>query len=154
MNIAESWLSAEKQCFDLLVTGLESKDGYDAFRGYLPDIKDSWMFTSGGIQTGPIERFYGQSGAWCSISMKARIEGIFRSRDDAIKFGGKVLSVLKANNNFYQKLNVMWLRLLDMPQEPEETPILNAQGELATVIWRIVIPLEMVYATEAVYPVI
>lgn len=154
MNIAEAWLNAEKTCFDLLVTGLKSKDGFDAYRGYLPDIKDSWMFTSGGMQTGPIERLYGVSGAWCSLSVKARIEGIFRKRDDAIMLGGNVLNVLKNNNNFYQQSNVMWLRLTDLPQEPEETPILNVQGELATIIWRIVIPLEMVFATEAEYPVI
>jgi hypothetical protein len=153
MNIEESWVSAEKTCFALLVTGLKSKDGYNAFRGYLPDIKDSWMFTSGGIQTGPIERFYSETGAWCSISLKARLEGIFHDRDDALLFGGKVWGVLKANNNFHKKLNVMWLRLTDHPQEPEETPIVNVQGELATIVWRIVVPLEMVFATEAEYPV-
>jgi hypothetical protein len=153
MNIENSWLSAEKKCFELLVTGLEAKDGFDAFRGYLPDLRDSWMFTSGGMQTGPIERLYSETGAWCSLSVKARVEGIFKNRDDALRLGGKILKVLKDTGNMHQELNVMWLRLTDLPGEPDEFAVMNLQGELAAVMWRITIPLEMVFATAAEYPV-
>jgi hypothetical protein len=152
MTITDAWKNAELTCFTQLVTALDSKAEYDAFRGYLPEIRDSWMFTSGGIETGPIERFYGESGAWCSMSMKARIEGIFAHRDSCLEFAGKVLQFLQDSGNMHQTGNVMWLRLTDFPQEPQETALTNEQGEVSTIIWRIIIPLEMVFATSAEFP--
>lgn len=152
MNITEAWLEAEKTCYTQLVSGLKAKDGFNAFRGYLPYERDSWMFSSGGIGSSiAIERFWSANPAWCYMSFNARIEGVYDSRDKCLELAGSVLGVLKDTSNMNQKGNVMWLRLADFPGEPVETPILNVQGELATVLWRITIPLEMVIATEAEY---
>jgi hypothetical protein len=151
VDISTAWLEAEKTCYTQLVTRLNAKDGFNAFRGNMPVMRDAWFFTSGGIQTGPVDRFWGENGAWCAMSVRARVEGIYQVRDDCLRLAGMIYAKLKESNNLKAIGNVMWLRLTDFGGEPDETPLVNDKNEVVGMLWRITIPLEMVFATEAEY---
>ena len=104
------------------------------------------MFTSGGLQTGPIERLWGTTGAWCALSMAARFEGQFVDRAECLTFGGKVMAWIKETDNLNQIGNVMWLRMTDLPQEPFWQPL-----ESGEVLWHVIMPMEMVFTTSTEY---
>jgi hypothetical protein len=152
-TIGESWNLAESIAYESLSDFLGNTDGVDCFRGYLP-INDEgtlkqanvWMINSGGTSGDfDIERTYGISGNWCSELIPAEIVGVFENRTTAMNFSGAIQAWLKATNNLNQTGNVNWCHLSALPEPPEELIIGRHR------YWRIRIPLEILFLTEAVY---
>lgn len=152
ITMSNCWLEAEKKIFGQLVTGISgSVQNVNAFRGFLPNERDAWALFTGGMATGPIERLYGTTAAWCSLSIKAKIECNYFERDKCLEFGGKLLSLLQEKSNFHGIGNVMWFRLADLPNEPQMQIIPNDVGDAGAVNWLMTTPMELVIATGAEY---
>ncbi len=146
INIANAWQKAEETCFTSLVEFAESKINFDAFLGWLPADRDCWMFSSGGLSTGPIERFSGMSPAWCALSFRAKVQINNQDRTKAMEMAGKVLAWLQHTVNMSGIGNVLMLRLMDLPSEPDS--IVHESGRL---IWVVEIPLDMTISTTTTY---
>jgi hypothetical protein len=142
MTIKDAWLAAETTAFDQLVTRLASKSGFNAFRGYIPEDRDCWSLTTGGLAMGPIERFWGDSPAWCAIAMNARFTTRFQNRDNCLKTSGSLLAALQETTNFKAVGNIISFRLRDMPGEPQPVVL---DGDM--LIWVCEIPMELVFST-------
>ena len=147
----DSWAQAEQYCFDELVKFTESKANSNAFLGWLPDPpqRDAWMFTSGGLHTGPIEMFSGGTALWCTFSMDASIDIVTRQRSDAQTTAMKMVNALKENDNFRSQHNIQELRLASLPSTPTVLPMTNEDGQVVGIMWNITIPLEMLYAVQS-----
>jgi hypothetical protein len=145
MTIKDAWLSAEKTCFNQLVTRTASREGWDAFRGYLPADRNAWMFTSGGVAGSFVmDRLAGTTPLYCTLGFNAKVVCRFAERDDCLTFAGKVLTAFSQTTNFKQIGNVLWLRLTDLPGEPVPLEI-NEDG---LNIWIMEIPMEMIVSTN------
>lgn len=145
MTITEAWASAERTCFTQLVQYTASKANYNAFQGWLPEDRDSWMFTSGGLAGSfPIERVWGDTPLFCQLHFNAKVVARFKEREDCLTLAGKIINAFNETTNFKQIGNVVRLRLADMPQEP--TPLELENGR---VIWLMEIPMEMVFSTNS-----
>jgi hypothetical protein len=142
ITIQDSWLVAETTAFDQLVTRLAAKKDFNAFRGYIPEDRDCWSLTSGGLATGPIARFWGDNPAWCTIAMNARFTARYQNRDNCIKTAGQLFAALKETTNFKGVGNIISFRLRDMPGEP--LPVV-LEGDM--LIWVCEIPMELVFST-------
>ena len=145
MTIQEAWLYGEKTCFDQLVERTASREGWDAFRGFLPSDRNAWMFSSGGVAGSFVmDRLAGSTPLYCTLGFQAKVMCRFADRDDCLIFAGKVLKAFEETSNFKQIGNVLWLRLVDMPGEP--TPLeINEDGLM---IWVMEIPMEMIVSTN------
>lgn len=144
MTIADSWLAAETTAFDQLCTRLESKKDFNAFRGFIPEDRDCWSFTSGGSSAAiPVERLWGESPAWCALGVNARFTARYQNRDNCLSMAGKLLAALKQTVNMEKIGNIMYLRVTDMPGEPQPVEL-----EGGMLIWVSEIPLELIFATS------
>lgn len=152
-TVSDGWRLAEDTCFDSLADFLGATEGVECFRGFLPTKADGelefanvWRISSGGGASGfEIERTYGEGGNWCSVLVSGELEGVFETRDRAMRFGGSVMAWLKSTNNLHKQTNVTWCHLADLPQ----APVLTVSGRHR--VWRISVPLEILYLTESVH---
>lgn len=145
-NITKAWKVAERTCFTKLVKHMNAKENVDAFLGFNAADRESWMFTSGGLAVGPVARYQGPSPAWCNFSINARIEGVYSVREPCLDLAGAVLGFLKGTTNLNQIGNVQNLAIADFPGEPVAEP-----QESGIMIWRVIIPLRLTFATEVEY---
>jgi hypothetical protein len=154
--LADAWYRAETTAFESLrnFTGCEEND--DCFRGFLPVQGDSddfktaniWMMTSGSSGEFDSVRLTGDGALWCSLRSDARIESLWSSRSEAMKFAGLVEAWLRETNNLHETGNIAWCNMTDIPDEPE---IYRTDGKIRKRYWQQTINLELVYQTETTF---
>jgi hypothetical protein len=149
INLSVAWDLAEQTAFEKLASYLQSKPNVDCFRGYLPIDRECWMFTSGGLATGPIARWWNDTPLFGTLSFKARVAAQYLDRSQCLIFASKILAFLSETSNMKQTGNVMWLRLADMPGEPTfgDEFVETDDGIVSVVLWKIEVPLELVFHT-------
>lgn len=155
-TISDAWYRAETSAFESLRAFVGATEGSDCFRGFLPVMGDSdddklvnvWQFTSGDSDEFEIDRVKGENPNWCSLRADARVESLWRTREEAMKFAGAVVAWLKSTDNLMETGNVTWCTLSDMPDEPE---IYRTDGPNRARYWRQTVDLELVYKTESNY---
>ena len=146
VSIDNAWDEAEKTVFRELATSLNSKEGADAFRGYLPVSRlDVWMFSSGGGTNG-IERTWNVDKAPCfaTIATDCNFTCLFSTRSGAMQWAGKVLKFLQDTSNLYHRGNVATVRIQSYPVEPDVMVLDEKSGIIG---WTVNIPAELVYIT-------
>lgn len=154
--LADAWYRAETEAFDSLTNYTGCTEGVDCFRGFLPVQGDSddykrtnvWQMTSGTSGDFDEERLTGDNALWCSLRANCGIESLWETREQAMKFAGLVEAWLKETDNLKETGNVTWLRMVDLPEEPQ---IYRTQGENRKRLWELNIELELIYSTETVY---
>jgi len=154
--IADAWYRAETTAFESLASFLGCTEGVNCFRGFLPvqgdaeDYLDAnvWQMTSGSDGGFEIEDTFGADALWCSLQAGARIESVWESRADAMKFAGAVMAWLKQTGNLNEVENVTWCTLSAVPDEPKIT---RTQGINRERFWEQTIDLTLTYRTENVY---
>lgn len=150
MTIQEAWDSAEKKVFDELCAALQSEEGRDAFRGYLPvDRADVWGLASGGGVNG-IEKMWDTNGrAPCTATQicNAVAMCVYSERSQAMQWAGKIVAALGDTKNMYQKGNVFCFRMLEQPSQPEIVDLNQEDPENPLPAWMVTIPFELVYIT-------
>ena len=154
--IADAWYRAETTAFESLASFLGCTEGVNCFRGFLPvqgdaeDYLDAnvWQMTSGSDGGFEIEDTFGSDALWCSLQAGARIESVWESRADAMKFAGAVMAWLKQTGNLNEVENVTWCTLSAVPDEPKIT---RTQGINRERFWEQTIDLTLTYRTENVY---
>ena len=154
--LADAWERAEATAFASLMAYTGGKENVDCFRGFLPvqgddeDYKTSnvWMMSSGSSSSFDSDRLASNDALWCSLRSDARIDSIWESRTDAMRFAGLVQSWLRETNNLNETESISWVNMVDIPAEPE---IYRTDGRVRHRYWLQTIDLELVYRTESVH---
>ena len=155
-TLADAWYRAETIAFDSLRDFTTYTENKDCFRGFLPyqgdtdilEMANVWMFTSGGSSEFDIDRLAADNALWCSLRVDAEIESVWTNRSDAMKWAGVVQAWLKQNDNLRETGNIEQVRLLSIPEMPEEYIVGSEQRRR---FWRQSISLEIIYRTESVF---
>jgi hypothetical protein len=151
VNFNESWEKADGTVFEKLNTYLGTTKDVDAFRGLTTDFgveRPFWSLRSGGLALGDVSRYAGTSPAWCNFAVRAEVMICRESYEDCLRWAGKVIMYLRESANMtgvgYMAANVQLLCLSDFPAAPE---ILVLPSE--RVLWRVIVPMQLVFTTEA-----
>lgn len=156
-TLGDAWYRAETIVFESLRDYSGCTEERECYRGYLPVFGETqvpsksnvWMLESGGSTNFDTDRLATDNALWCSIQTDATIESLWSTREKAMKFVGMVECWLKETNNMEETGNVTWCRMLDIPDSPARE-IYGGDRDLKF-FWRVIIPLEIVYATEYTY---
>jgi len=154
ITLENAWLEAEKTCFGYVKKYTETDTTNAAFLGMMPlNVVNGVMFTTGGNSpTTDIEvTRAADDNCWKVVTCAARVEIINVSREKALRWAGLIEKMLNDTDNLHEIGNVMWLRATALPGEPEPGDLLDAKGNPVGMAWRIEIPLEMSYRTDAEY---
>jgi len=144
MNIVDAWKAAEKTCYTQMLSHTNTKDGVDAFRGWIPEDRDCWMFTTGGLAAGTMDRHWGDTPLFCNFAFGGRVVARYADRDDCMELAGKIFKMLNDTQNMKNKGNVQYLRLDNLPTEP-----LPVDLESGMQIFLMEIPMQMIFTTTA-----
>lgn len=156
-TIADAWYRAETTAFESFAAFVGAHEGRECFRGFLPVQGDNedykytnvWHFTSGDSTEFELDRIKGDNPNWCSLRSDARIESLWKTREEAMRFAGAVIAWLKSTDNLKETGNVTWCTLSDIPAEPE---IERTTGKMNRErYWFQTINLELVYSTGGDY---
>ena len=140
-TLENAWPTAEKICYDKMVTATAAKDGETAFLGMLPDgAFNSWGFWSG---EGRADLTWGQN--FNNFVGVGNLLGRYQKRADAQSAAGKITNMLKTTQNVANVGNVQWFRFADGGMPTVVDDLWAVSEAKAILVWRLNITFEMVY---------
>jgi len=142
MNYIDSWATAERTVFNLLVTATASTEGQNAFLGGFlpPGIYEFWIFDTGGDGG----QAAAPNAAPISVRIPCDIIGLFQERATAQTWACKVLQAIPIKSIG----NVQTFYIEGGIPQPLPQPIPIANSDEDALMWKIAFKAVMVFDLE------